>query len=85
MHGATLVQHWCNTGAAISEFQPAAPLNRFVAKACAEGIRTVVVTPLAVTPLAVTAPYWTKLLHASVVPNTDGHLRIQRQLAAFSS
>jgi hypothetical protein len=44
MHSATLVQHWCNTGAAISEYQPAALLNRFVAKACADGIRAVVVT-----------------------------------------
>ncbi len=37
-----------------------------------------------VTPLAVSAPYWTKLLRASVVNNTDGYLRFRRQQAASS-
>jgi hypothetical protein len=60
-------------------FPPAALLNRFVAKARADGIRAVVVTPL-----AVSAPYWTKLLRASVVSNTDGYLRVRRQQAASS-
>ncbi len=60
-------------------FPPAALLNRFVAKARADGIRAVVVTPL-----AVSAPYWTKLLRASVVNNTDGYLRVRRQQAASS-
>jgi hypothetical protein len=31
-----------------------------------------------VTPLAVSAPYWTKLLRASVVNNTDGYLRVRQ-------
>ncbi len=35
-------------------------------------------------PLAVSAPYWTKLLRASVVNNTDGYLRVRRQQAASS-
>ncbi len=56
-------------------FPPAALLNRFVAKARADGVRAVVVTPL-----AVSAPYWTKLLRASVISNTDGYLRIRRGL-----
>jgi hypothetical protein len=60
-------------------FPPAALLNRFVAKARADGIRAIVVTPL-----AVSAPYWTKLLRASVVSNTDGYLRVRRQQAASS-
>jgi hypothetical protein len=60
-------------------FPPAALLNRFVAKACADDIRAVVVTSLAVSAL-----YWTKLLRASVVHNTDGYLRVRRQWAAFS-
>ncbi len=58
-------------------FPPAALLNRFVAKARADGIRAVVVTPL-----AVSAPYWSKLLRASVVNNEDGYLRVRRQPAA---
>jgi hypothetical protein len=60
-------------------FPPAALLNRFVAKARADGIRAVVVTPL-----AVSAPYWTKLLRASVINNTDGYIRVRRQQAAPS-
>jgi hypothetical protein len=60
-------------------FPPAALLNRFVAKARADGVRAVVVTPL-----AVSAPYWTKLLRASVVSNADGYLLVRRQQAASS-
>jgi hypothetical protein len=60
-------------------FPPAAILNRFVAKARADGIRAVVVAPL-----AVSAPYWTKLLRASVVNNSDGYIRVRRQQAAPS-
>jgi hypothetical protein len=60
-------------------FPPTALLNRFVAKARADGVRAVVVTPL-----AVSAPYWTKLLRASVVGNTDGYIRVRRQQAASS-
>jgi hypothetical protein len=58
-------------------FPQAALLNRFVAKVRADSIRAVVVTPL-----AVSAPYWTKLLRASVVNNTDVYLRVRRQQAA---
>jgi hypothetical protein len=61
-------------------FPPAALLNRFVAKARANGIRAVVVTPL-----AVSAPYWTKLFRASVVINTDGCLRSGQQAASSDS
>ncbi len=60
-------------------FPPAVLLNRIVEKARADGIRAVVVTPL-----AVSAPYWTKLLRASVVSNADGYLRVRRQQAASS-
>ena len=58
-------------------FPPTRLLNRFVAKARADGVRAILVTPL-----AVSAPYWPKLLRASVVPNADGYLRIRRQAAA---
>jgi hypothetical protein len=58
-------------------FPPTALLNRFVAKARADGARAILVTPL-----AVSAPYWSKLLRASVVPNADGFLRVRRQQAA---
>ena len=60
-------------------FPPAVLLNRFVTKARADGARAVVVTPL-----AVSAPYWTKLLRASVVNNSDGYIRVRRQQAASS-
>ncbi len=58
-------------------FPPAALLNLFVAEARADGISAVVVTPL-----AVSAPYWTKLLRASVISKADGYLRVRRQQAA---
>ena len=58
-------------------FPPTRLLNRFVAKARADGVRAILVTPL-----AVSAPYWPNLLRASVVPNADGYLRIRRQAAA---
>jgi hypothetical protein len=61
-------------------FPPPAMLNHFVAKARADGIRAVVVTPL-----AVSAPYWNKLLRASVVTNPDGYIRMRRQSAALGS
>jgi hypothetical protein len=62
-------------------FPPSALLNRFVAKARSDGIRAVVVTPL-----AVSAPYWSKLLRASVVDNDDGYIRIRKQtIAPFDS
>jgi hypothetical protein len=60
-------------------FPPSALLNLFVAKARADGARAILVTPV-----AVSAPYWSKLLRASVVPNTDGFLRVRRQQAAPS-
>ncbi len=31
------------------------------------------------TPLAVSAPYWTKLLRASVIPGPEGYERLRRQ------
>ena len=58
-------------------FPPTVLLNRFVAKARADGVRAILVTPL-----AVSAPYWSKLLRASVVPNADGCIRLRRQAAA---
>jgi hypothetical protein len=58
-------------------YPPPALLNMFVAKARADGIRAIVVTPL-----SVSAPYWNKLLRASIVPNADGYLRVRRQPAA---
>jgi hypothetical protein len=51
-------------------FPPAAFLNRFVVKARADGIRAVVVTPL-----AVSAQFWSKHLRASVVNNEESYLR----------
>ncbi len=71
---------------ALFTFPPLALTNHFVAKASAEGIGGVVVTPLAVsapyssvTPLAVSAPYWSKLFRASVVDNEDGYVCIMWQ------
>jgi hypothetical protein len=58
-------------------FPPTVLLKRFVAKAQADGARAILVTPL-----AVSAPYWSKLLRASVVTNADGFLRVLRQQSA---
>ena len=55
-------------------------LNAFVAKARADGARAVVVTPL-----SVAAPFWNKLLRASVVPNAEGYLRVRRQQSNLGS
>ena len=55
-------------------FPPPALLNRFVAKARSDGIRAIVVTPL-----AVSAPYWNKLLRASTLPGMDGFIRLRSQ------
>ena len=55
-------------------------LNAFVAKARADGVRAVVITPL-----SVAAPFWNKLLRASVVPNAEGYLRVRRQPARLDS
>ena len=55
-------------------YPPQALINSFVAKARADGTRALVVTPL-----AVSAPYWNKLLRASVVRNQEGYLRVRRQ------
>ena len=74
--GATLVQHWCSH-LRVSAGCPPQPLRR-------QGLRRR--HPRSGGhPLAVSALYWTKLPHASVVHNTDGHLRIRRQWAASSS
>ena len=54
-------------------FPPSNLLNRFVIKAQADGVRAVVITPL-----AVSAPYWTKLLRASVIPGPEGYERLRK-------
>jgi hypothetical protein len=61
-------------------FPPPPMLNAFVAKARADGIRAIVLTPL-----SVTAPYWNKLLRASVVPNAQGYRRVRNSLALLDS
>ena len=61
-------------------FPPPPLLNAFVAKARADGVRAVVITPL-----SVAAPFWNKLLRASVVPNAEGYLRVRRQPARLDS
>ena len=38
-----------------------------------------------VTPLAVSAPWWNKLLRASVVPNEEGYLRVRKQQSQLGS
>jgi hypothetical protein len=58
-------------------YPPTALINRFVAKASADGVRAIVVVPL-----AVSAPYWNKLLRFSVTPNADGFLRSRRHQSA---
>ena len=55
-------------------FPPPNLLNRFVIKAQADGVRAVVITPL-----AVSAPYWTKPLRASVIPGPEGYERLRKQ------
>ncbi len=52
-------------------------LSSFVAKARADGARAILATPL-----SFSAPYWNKLLQASVVPHEAGYLRIRRQARA---
>jgi hypothetical protein len=61
-------------------FPPPPLINSFVAKARADGARAVVVTPP-----SVSAPYWNKLLRASVVPNGAGYVRIRRQAVDVDS
>ena len=56
-------------------FPPPPLLNAFVAKARADGARAMVVTPL-----SVAAPFWNKLLRASIVPIAEGYLRVRRQV-----
>ena len=56
---------------------PQALINRFVAKAQVDGVRA-----LLVVPLAVTAPYWNKLLQASVLSNAAGYVRLRPQQGA---
>jgi hypothetical protein len=48
-----------------------------VAKARADRARGIVITPL-----SVSAPYWNKLLRASVVPGDEGFLRLSMQQSA---
>ena len=49
-------------------------------KTRADGARAVVVTPL-----AVSAPWWNKLLRASIVPNAEGYLRVRKQQSQLGS
>ncbi len=53
---------------------PAALFNHFVIKAHADGVQAVVVTPL-----AISAPYWTKILRASVIAGPEGYERLRKQ------
>ena len=55
-------------------FPPPPLLPAFVAKARADGVRAIVVAPL-----AVASPSWNKLLRASVIRNGEGYLRVRRQ------
>jgi hypothetical protein len=55
-------------------FPPPSLLNRFVMKAQADGARALVVVPL-----SVAAPWWSKLLRASVHTNTAGYVRLRHQ------
>jgi hypothetical protein len=64
----------CTHRETLFAFPPPPLLNAFVAKARADGARAIVVTPL-----SVAAPFWNKLLRASVVPNVDGYIRVRRQ------
>ena len=65
-------------GEVLFAFPPATLLNRFVIKAQADGVRAVVITPL-----AVSAPYWSKLLRASVVSGPEGYVRLRKQQSAL--
>ena len=59
-------------------YPPPALINRFLAKARADGVRALVVVPL-----SVSAPYWTKLLRASVLRDRQGYVTVRhRQQAA---
>ena len=70
----------CTHRETLFAFPPPPLLNAFVAKARADGVRAVVITPL-----SVAAPFWNKLLRASVVPNAEGYLRVRRQPARLDS
>ena len=70
----------CDHHETLFAFPPPPLLNAFVAKARADGARAVVVTPL-----AVSAPWWNKLLRASVVRNDEGFLRIRKQQSQLGS
>ena len=70
----------CRHHETLFAFPPPPLLNAFVAKARADGVRAIVVTPL-----AVSAPYWNKLLRSSVVPNEEGYIRIRRQQSSLGS
>ena len=61
-------------------FPPPMLINAFVAKARADGARSILVTPL-----SVTAPYWNKLLRASVLPAPDAFVRVRRQNYSLGS
>jgi hypothetical protein len=61
-------------------FPPPPLLNAFVAKARADGVRAIVLTPL-----AVTAPFWSKLLRASIIPDPKGYHRVRSSFALKDS
>ena len=53
-------------------YPPPALITRFLAKARADGARALVVVPL-----SVSAPYWVKLLQASVLPGPLGYVTVR--------
>ncbi len=61
-------------------FLPPPLINVFVTKARADGARAILITPL-----SVAAPFWNKLLRASVVPNPNGYIRVRKQQPGLGS
>ena len=55
-------------------FPPPPLLNKVVAKARADGACAILITPL-----SVAAPYWNKLLRASILQGEEPYLRVRRQ------
>ena len=58
-------------------YPPPALVNRFLAKVQADGVRALVVVPL-----SVNAPYWNKLLRASVLRDSQGYVAVRHQQQA---
>jgi hypothetical protein len=53
-------------------FPPQPLIRHFLRKAVADGVRALILVPL-----AITAPYWPKLMRASVCNTSDGYIRIR--------